>query len=211
MKKFLQKISDTLREQKLLYLLVLLFFCIGVVIGVYTVMYMEETDRNDLTSYFNSYITGFGVNSADYGKLLITVLKKNILLIVPIVLLSFTFFGSPFILIIDFIKGFSLGYTFTFILCTFNGRGLGLAAISIIPQNIIYIPCLIILSVIGLYLSSTIFKEKFFKHQIISKLEILKSSKNLFIIVLGLFLLGVLIETYVSPNIIKFVVNKFYN
>lgn len=210
MRNFLQKISDILREQRIFYLLVLLFFCIGVVIGVYTVMYMGESDRNDLTSYFNSYISSIGVSTTNYGDLLFTVLKKNLLLIVPIVLLSFTFFGTPIILIIDLIKGFSLGYTFTFLLCTFNGRGMGLAAVSIIPQNIIYIPCIIILSVIGLSLSTKIFKEKFFKHAIISKREILKDVSNFFIFVMGMFLFGILIETYLSPNIIKFIVTKFY-
>lgn len=211
MKKFLQKISDTFREQRFIYLLVLLFFCIGVVIGVYTVMYMGETDRSDLTSYFNSYISSISLNETNYGDLLFTVLKKNLLLIVPIVLLSFTFLGTPIILIIDLIKGFSLGYTFTFLLCTFNGKGMGLAAVSIIPQNIIYIPCIIILSVIGISLSTKIFKEKIFKHSVMSKREILKDVSNFLILVMGLFLVGVLIETYLSPNIIKFIVTKLYS
>lgn len=210
MKNFLGKLSTAFREQKIFYMLVLLFFCIGIVIGVYTVIYMDEVDKNDITSYFSTFINGMKNNSVDYIGLLLTVIKKNILIIVPIVLLSFTFFGAPIILIINLVKGFTLGYTFTFLLVSYNKKGLVLALASLIPQNIIYIPCIIILSVIGINLSANIFKDRFFRHISRKKIDLLKAVSNHIILVLGMYLLGILIETYLSPSIIKFVVTRFY-
>ncbi|MEG1481596.1 stage II sporulation protein M [Clostridium sp.] len=210
MKELAKKIGHAFEEHKLYYLLVLLFFCVGIVLGVYAVKSMNITDRQDLTSYYTSFINSIGKKPIDYGILLLEVLKKNIILIVPIIIFSFTFFGAPIILGIDLIKGFTIGYTFTFLLTTFDGEGLWIALSSIIPQNIIYIPCIIALSIMALSLSTTKFKEKFIRKTPIKNLMFYKGGINILIILLCIIVIGIVVETYICPNIIKLVVTKLY-
>lgn len=204
-----KKMDMNLSSGKGYFFIILIMFCLGLSFGLYTVKYMGPADKNDLVSYFMSFTKSLENNPIKYGSLAFEVVKKNIIIILPIFLFGLTFFGGPIILIIDLIKGFTLGYTFSFIATAFEGKGIGLAIISIIPQNLIYIPCIIGLSIIGLSMSTENFKRRFLKK---SKGDSLFSNylfKKL-IIILVLFVIGVLVETYISPNLIKFVAAKFY-
>lgn len=209
MKDIAKKLRDIFENQKIYYLMVLLFFCVGIVIGVYAVKYMNMPDRQDISSYYSSFVNSLSNKPINYGLLLIEVIKKNALIIIPIIILSFTFFGAPFILAINLIKGFSLGYSFTFLLTTFSGKGIYLALSSIIPQNLIYIPCLIAISIISLNSSTERFREKFIKKKVYKKSSN-NGLANILIILLCIFILGIVIETYVSPNLMKFIITKFY-
>lgn len=203
------RLNHTFRDKKAYFFIVLMMFCLGISFGLYTVKYMGDSDKSDLMNYFISFTNAIGNEPINYGNLLFEVIKKNILLIVPVFILGLTFFGAPIILILDLLKGFTLGYTFSFMITTYEGKGIGLALISIIPQNLIYIPCFIALSVISLSMSTEIFKGKFFKHGK-SKNFLFDGVLNKLIIIIILFVIGILVETYISPSLIKFVAKKFY-
>ena len=209
MNYLLTRLNATFRDKKAYFFIVLIMFCLGISFGLYTVKYMGANDRNDLTNYFFSFTKYIGNEPVNYGNLLFEVIKKNIIIIVPIFLLGLTFFGAPIILILDLLKGFTLGYTFSFMVTTFEGKGIGLALASVIPQNLIYIPCFIALSVISLSMSTERFKGRFLKNGK-NKIPFEDGVLNKLIIIIILFVIGILVETYLSPSLIKFVAKKFY-
>ena len=204
-----KKVNIGFNSRKGYFFIVLIMFCLGLSFGLYTVKYMGPADKNDLINYFTSFANSLGNDQINYGSLLVEVVKKNVIIILPMFLIGLTFFGGPVILIIDLLKGFILGYTFSFMATVFQGKGFGLAMISIIPQNLIYIPCIIGLSIIGLSMSTESFKRRFFKKNKGDSLFSEGIVKKLAVIAV-LFIAGILVETYISPMLIKFVVTKFY-
>lgn len=209
MKEITSKLNATFKDKKCYFFIVLIMFCLGISFGLYTVKYMGPSDKNDLLNYFSSFTKSMSDEPIKYGNLLYEVIKKNVIIIIPIVILGLTFFGAPIILILDLLKGFIFGYSFSFVVSSFEGKGIGLALAAIIPQNLIYIPCFIALSVISLAMSTEKFKERFFNTPINKSIFINGMLYKLSVIMI-FFVMGILIESYISPNIIKFVARKFY-
>lgn len=207
--KLVEKMNSNFKEKKLFYLLVLTFFFVGILLGAYTIKYMDGVDAKDLSDYFTGFIKSINNQEIKTNELILSIIKNNILTIILIVALGFTAFGAPLILFIDIIKGFTLGYTFSFLLTTFEGKGIWVALSSTVPQNLLYIPFFVGISIISLELSSARFKEKFlggarFNKDIYNGL-VMKLS--LFFI---LFIAGVLVECYLSPGLIRLIVTNVY-
>ena len=194
---------------KFFYFMVFIFFCVGIALGTYIVKYMRASDASDLTSYFSTFAQSIVKEPVNNKALLLNVLKKNLILLTVLITISFTVFGTPIILLLDLIKGFTLGYTFSFLISTFEGKGLWLALVATIPQNIIYIPCFIALSIVGIEFSSTKLKDKFFNK---GKVNTIVERELIFKIGVFacIFIIGTFIEAYLCPNIIKFVVTNVY-
>ena len=207
--EIINKLNLNKKENKFFYFMVFIFFCVGIALGTYIVKYMRASDASDLTSYFSTFAQSIVKEPVNNKALLLNVLKKNLILLTVLITISFTVFGTPIILLLDLIKGFTLGYTFSFLISTFEGKGLWLALVATIPQNIIYIPCFIALSIVGIEFSSTKLKDRFFNkgkvNTIVERELILKIG-----VFACVFIIGTFIEAYICPNIIKFVVTNVY-
>lgn len=205
----IEKMNSNFKENKIFYLLVLTFFFVGILLGAYTIKYMDGVDGKDLSDYFTGFVKSITNQEIKTHELLLSIIKNNILTVVLIIALGFTIFGAPLILIIDLIKGFTLGYTFSFLLTTFEGKGIWIALVSTVPQNLLYIPFFVGISIISLELSSAKIKQKFFGGARFNKnmySELFIKLSFFFI----LFIVGVLIECYISPGLIRLVVTNVY-
>ena len=83
-----------------------------------------------------------------------------------------------------------------------------MAIVSILPQNIFYIPSFIALSIISIEFSATKLRYKFFNkgtiNTIVKKELIFKIG-----VLVCTFIIGGFIERYICPNLLKFIVTKF--
>lgn len=202
-------LEENMRRNKIAYLSTFLLFSIGIVLGAYTIKYMGDLNKSELSNYFTSFSTSLGEKGIDYQQILFSSLKNNLILFLAIIILGFFIFGYPFILLINLWKGYAIGFTFSFLLTTYEYKGIGLALAAIIPQNIFIIPCLILLSTICFSMSFDKFKSKFTKNKKISidKLEF----GNILIIFSILLGIGIFIEAFISPSIIRFIITTIYH
>lgn len=207
MKKFQIKnvVNSHFRENFLLYILSALCIGIGFVIGVYIVKYMTTSDKSNLLSYLIDFTKGKKGGAGTTQIILFQAIKNNIPLVLVVWFLGLTMIGIPIILIIDVLKGFTIGFTVAFFISGFGIKGVGMAMLGVIPQNVIYIPCIIFLSVISMEFSIKLVKDN-------SKMSIRRrffsnigSYSFIFVIVTLIMFIGFFFETYCTPNIIKMI------
>lgn len=188
------------------YVSVLLTLIIGIVIGVIVINNSNEEQINQITTYINNFISDLKENgNIDTSTLLIEKFFSNLYLILAMWFVGSTVIGIPIVYAFIAYKGFCLSYTISasvLTLGTVEGAIFSLA--SMLLQNLIYIPCLSALTVSGLRLYKSILKDK--RRENI-KLEIIRHT--FFSAFIGIFMIiGVLVETYISTNLISMFVNS---
>lgn len=206
MRMFLNGLMESLKENKITFLWVLLFFLVGIVLGSYTVYYMSDFNRVEITNYFNNFLGFLNGNSVAYTSILVDSIKNVLPMVVIIILLGYTAVGIPIILMMDLAKGYVIGFTFSLIVSILGGKGLMLVLSGLMLQNLIFIPIIMLISILAIKHSMTKLKMGASRERI--KLDISKAYLN-FQGLLSLFIIsGILIETYISPNLIRLVISR---
>ena len=192
----LNHIKNNLKE----YVSVIIVFLIGIVLGVIVLNNSNDLQKQELSTYVNDFVTQLNSDvSIDKIQLLKNVLINNLIIVIGLWFIGSTVIWIPIVYAIVAYKGFCLSYSISTILAVLGGsKGICFVLASILPQNIIYIPCILALAVSGIKLYKSIMKDRRIDN---IKLEIFRHIFfSLFICIL--FIIGSIIETYVSSNII---------
>jgi stage II sporulation protein M len=208
MNAFINKINENLRQNKLIYLIITVVFIVGLVLGVYSILYMSQTSKNDVMSYFNSFVSSVSDKQINYKDLIIESLKNNLIFFIAILMLGFIIVGAPFVLIIVLVKGFLIGFSFSLLINILGNRGIGLALIALVPQNIVIVPFIIMCSSLAVQFSMAKLKSKFTKASVSN--EAILSYVNFYLFSAIFLVAGIFLETYIVPNLMKIIIKKFY-
>lgn len=181
------------------YLLLIIIFFIGIVLGIFFVNNAKETQANQISSYINNFINGIKENyQISKSKLLTTSIVNNLCITLILWFLGSTVIGVPLIYLVIGYKGYCIGYTVSSIIATVGiGKGTLFIASTMLLQNIIYIPAILTLAVSGIKLYKLIMEDRR-KENI--KVQILKHTLFSIFILITL-IVSSLIETYISGNL----------
>lgn len=135
------------------YLFITVIFMIGIIVGNYKVPGLEGGVRSHLLGLIDSYLLGNNQVDINGSKLLLLAFINQAKTFLAIWFLGLTVIGMPLILAIVFLKGMALGFTVGFLVQEKAGVGVLISILTILPQNLIYIPLLIIWSVVGIKFS----------------------------------------------------------
>ena len=207
MKKLINSVYEVIDDSKIIFLWVLLFLLIGIVLGSCTVYYMSDFNKVEIGTYFSEFLSFLGTNKISYLQVLLRSIFNIAPIVLIIVLLGFTLIGCPVILFIDLVKGYILGFTFALLASILGGKGIILLALGIVIQQIIFIPCIIILSTVAVKNSIIKIKEGIGKERLKNS-RINKNCMKVQSILSAILIIGIFIETYISPNLIKLVITK---
>lgn len=205
---FFSGLMESLKENKITFLWVLLFFLVGIVLGSYTVYYMSDFNRVEITTYFNNFLEFLGGNSVSYTSILVDSIKSILPMVVIIVLLGYTAVGTPIILMMDLAKGYVIGFTFSLIVSMLGSKGIMLVLSGLMLQNLIFIPIIMLISVLAIRHSVTKLKMGVSRDRV--KLDVSRAYLNFQGLLSLIIISGILIETYISPNLIRLVISRWF-
>ena len=140
-----QHITNNSKE----YILLTLIFLIGIFLGVMFINNSQETQRGEITSYLNNFIDKLkNTKKLESAEILKTTIIENIILAITLWFFGTTVIGIPVVFGIILYRGFCLGYSISSIILTIGiGKGIIFVLISLLLQNIIFIPALIAIGV----------------------------------------------------------------
>ena len=205
--KTIQIIKDNIKNNQKQYILITLIFLVGVLIGVMFINNTQEAQIEEVKAYITSFIEKMKTTeNLDTFSLLKTTLKENILLAIFLWFFGTTVIGIPIVFGIIFYRGFCLGYSIAAIITTIGtGKGIIFSLITLLLQNIIFIPAIIAIGVSGFNLYKSIVKNKNREN---IKIEVIRHTIFSGIMLLVLCVSAVL-EIVVSTNFLKIFVKYF--
>ena len=190
------------------YIIITLIFLIGIFLGVMFVNNLGEEQKNEIISYVNTYIEAFKQSDSSSNiTLLQNNIKDNIALSIIIWFIGSTIIGIPIVFGIVAFRGFCLGYTISSVTVVFGvTKGIAFTAISIIIQNILFIPAIISLGVSALKAYKSIYSDKR-KENI--KLELIRHTVFSTLILL-ILIASAIVETEISTNLLRGLIKYFW-
>lgn len=197
------KIKNTITEYVMvnakIYLILLIIFFIGIILGILFVNNAKEAQANQITSYINNFINLIKENyQISKTKLLTTSLINNLYITVILWFLGSTVIGVPIIYFIIGYRGYCIGYTVSSVIATIGtGKGILFIISTMLIQNIIYIPAILTLAVSGIKLYKLIIEDR--RRENI-KVQILKHT-IFSLCILAVLVISSLVETYVSGSL----------
>lgn len=203
--KQLINMNEHVQQNFWLYIISLLCIFTGIVLGIYTVRYMGINEQGSLMNYFTSFTQNVLQGDFKYKTIFADVLRNNLSLVIAVWFLGLTMVGIPIILVIDVIKGFTIGFSISFFISGLGTKGLGLALVGILPQNLIYIPCVLVASVVAMEFSLGIVRDRLNRQRMNSIWMKITSYSFIFILVSAFMLSGFLFETYITPSFVKLI------
>ncbi|MCI7812132.1 MAG: stage II sporulation protein M [Lachnospiraceae bacterium] len=191
-----------MKKKNMGYLLI--SFLVGVFFGVVFINVLGNTyiERSGLFS--NYFFTQYQNLAVDCDQVFFFVCRKRIRSIAAIWLMGLTSAGIVFAMLYSGYLGYTAGILVMTALLRMGGRGILVAAVSVIPQIFIYGPVMTFL------LEEVCEKGQKRRNMrwVYGRREIDWKYGTVLTIALLFFLLGMILESYVSPAVLQYVLKK---
>ncbi len=190
-------------DNRLQYLLLVFFLVVGITSGTFTVSHMQPGERTALTGYMDMLFTAIKTQSIDYVSVLLHAFLQNTLLFGAVTAFSLLIMGIPVIPLILIAKGFCVGFAVGVISLNMGLAGVAAVFFCVFIPNIVLIPCICKAGVMGINNSILAIKNRKIPNTTKGRLLSSKPHFSKMMIIYLISLIGVLLETLLTPALIK--------
>jgi stage II sporulation protein M len=201
--KFKQALQGYFWDNLALYVTAAAIFCLGLGLGVFSTEILAEAQAHEIRDYLDVFI--YGLHSQHYlepAEIVRASLAQNLKFLFLLWLPGVTMLGLPAAFLVLSLKGFTLGFTLSFLFQQYSVSGLLFALGALIPQNIFIVPALLTAGVACLSFSllqiHCRIKKKSFQYW-----PNLGNYTALFALLFLLLLCGSLVEGYITTVFIR--------
>lgn len=180
-------------------------FMIGISSGAITINMIDADRKKEIIKFLESFFKLINENNVDNVILVKQSLKNNIQTFILLWFSGVSIIGIPLVVGLVLVRGFVIGFTVGFIVNELGVKGFVFSVFSILPQNIFFIPWIIISSAYSLSFAIKFIKGKFSKK---NKVNFINEATKYTIAMSILFLIslvGTVIESYVTPIFMKLI------
>lgn len=199
-----------LRRHAGVYFFLIVLFGMGVSSGALAVGALDGSQRLELSHYLDFFFHSLQDPGETWtsSPVVRQALSGNLRTAGLIFLLGLTVIGVPLVAAIVFLRGFIIGFAVGFLLVSRGMTGLTIGVLAILPQNILIIPALIILSAAALNFSTGIVRKR-----PLDKGPMWKTFTSYSLVALGCFALLILasfVEGYIAPFFLRLVARSAF-
>lgn len=197
----MKELMNKIKKNKLLTIL-LAVIIISCILGILFPVFLKESNKDLIKTSIEEFLLAIDKNQVNYLNSFFQSLTNNTITTSLIWLLGISIIGIPIITISIFIKGFLVGFSFISIVITYGVKGLLIALIYTLP-NIINLFSSFLLGYYAISFSGMIYRNVF-KKETQDFSPIVKRYIKIGIIFLIFSILISLVESYLVPQILKF-------
>ena len=201
--------GDYVRKHLPTYLIIIVMLIMGVVFGALAAKILPESQKSELARDLTVFFRAFGdttqvsaVSASRQG------FYSNVKTIFIGWLLGLSVIGAPGVGILIFLRGFIIGFTVGFLVLQMAAKGVLLAIVSVLPQNIFIIPALVVSCESSLAFASAVIEDRLRSKRVPLYPQFLLSC---IMIIAAVVLLGIasVVEGFITPVFIELVSRRF--
>ncbi|MDD2215574.1 MAG: stage II sporulation protein M [Eubacteriales bacterium] len=189
----------SLLYQNFSVLLISLFcFLLGISVGVFTEIILSPENRESIQAFLDVHLFLSQLTGTDLPYVFLRSVASNLVLILIIAIAGLSIIGFPAALLILIYKGAALGFSATLLIDTLSFKGVLWVLLTLVPQNLILIPCYLIAAMASLSFTFSLLTSG---PSAIKKCLITSIGSYLaFFFIIAVFVLGgCFVESFISP------------
>ena len=184
------------------YMIVVFAFVLGISLGAMTVNTIDDVSASDAKQYIEGFLDLTAQNDLQSAYILKQSIKFNLYFTLVLFCSSLVYLGIVIIPALVAFRGFCIGFSVAFLTGNFGGNGFLLSIGSILPQNIIYVPIIIVMGVSGLNYSLWTFRNRYLKRYPANTTSFAPYAFST-LIMFVLLISGCIVESYITSILIK--------